>query len=77
MRFLLLASVLALPAFAQLQPGIEVLHVRDNIYMFASDGGNVTVQVGEHRDNDGVLMVDTGSAQTAGPILVELQKLTA
>jgi cyclase len=76
MRFLLLASVLALPAFAQQQPGIEVLHVRGNVYMFASDSGNVTVQVGEHRDNDGVLMVDTGSAQMAGPILAELKKLT-
>ena len=77
MRFLLLASVWALPALAQLQPAIEVLHVRDNVYMFASDSGNVTVQVGEHRDNDGVLMVDTGSAQMAGPILAELKKLTA
>jgi len=77
MRFLLLASVLALPAFAQQQPGIEVLHVRGNVYMFASDSGNVTVQVGEHRDNDGVLMVDTGSAQMAGPILAELKKLTS
>src|SRR5579863_1431060 len=77
MRLLLFATLLALPAFAQRQPGIEVLHVRDNVYMFASDGGNVTVQVGDHRDNDGVLMVDTGSAKMADPILVELKKLTA
>jgi len=76
MRFLLLASVWALPALAQLQPAIEVLHVRDNVYMFASDSGNVTVQVGEHRDNDGVLMVDTGSAKMADPILAALKKLT-
>lgn len=77
MRFLLLASVWVLPAFAQPQPGIEVLHVRGNVYMFASDSGNVTVQVGEHRDNDGVLMVDTGSVQMAEPILAELKKLTS
>ncbi len=77
MRLLLLVSLLALPALAQPQPGIVVLHVRDNVYMFASDGGNVTVQVGEHRDNDGVLMVDTGSAKMADPILAELKKLTA
>jgi hypothetical protein len=50
-------------AFAQQQSGIEVLHVRGNVYMFASDEGNITVQVGEHRDNDGVLMVDTGPRQ--------------
>jgi cyclase len=76
MRSLIFASLLALPAFAQSQPDIEVLHVRGNVYMFASDGGNVTVQVGEHRDNDGVLMVDTGSAQMADRILAELKKLT-
>ncbi len=75
MRLLIFASLLALPVLAQ--PGIEVLHVRGNVYMFASDGGNVTVQIGEHRDNDGVLMVDTGSAQMAPGILAELKKLTS
>jgi cyclase len=76
MRFIIFASLLALPAFAQPQPGVEVLHVQGNIYLFASDAGNITVQVGDHRDNDGVLMVDTGSAQLAGAILAELRKLT-
>jgi cyclase len=76
MRFIIFVSLLALPAFAQPQPGVEVLHVQGNIYLFASDAGNVTVQVGDHRDNDGVLMVDTGSAQLAGAILAELRKLT-
>jgi glyoxylase-like metal-dependent hydrolase (beta-lactamase superfamily II) len=71
------AALLAAPVFAQTQPGIEVLHVRGNVYMFASDAGNVTVQVGEHRDNDGVLLVDAGSAQMAGRILAELKKLTS
>lgn len=76
MKILIFASLLGLPAFAQSQPGVEVLHVRGNVYMFASDAGNVTVQIGEHRDNDGVLMVDTGSAQMAPGILTELKKLT-
>ena len=76
MRILIFASLLGLPAFAQSQPDMEVLHVRGNVYMFASDAGNVTVQIGEHRDNDGVLMVDTGSAQMAPRILTELKKLT-
>ncbi len=76
MRILFFAWLIALPVLAQSQPGIEVLHVRGNIYMFAGDGGNVTVQVGEHRDNDGVLLVDTGDASMAGRILVELNKLT-
>jgi cyclase len=64
-------------ACAQQSPEIEVLHVRGNIYMFASDEGNVTVQVGEHRDNDGVLMVDTGPAALADRIVAELNKLTS
>jgi cyclase len=55
---------------------VEVIHVRGNVYMFASDAGNVVVQVGEYRDNDGVLMVDTGSKETAPKILAELKKLT-
>ena len=76
MRMLYFAALLGAPVFAQMQPDFEVLHVSGNVYMFASDSGNVTVQVGEHRDNDGVLMVDTGSAKMAPSILAELKKLT-
>jgi len=70
--FLSLASF----AFAEPQVGIEVMHVRGNIYMFASDEGNITVQVGEHRDNDGVLMVDTGPTSMTERVQAELHKLT-
>jgi len=76
MRTPVFAALLAPLAMAQAPSGIEVLHVRGNVYLFASEGGNVTVQVGEHRDNDGVLMVDTGSASMTGPIQAELEKLT-
>ena len=76
MRALVFTSLLASLAFAEPQPGIEVLHVRGNVYMFASDEGNITVQVGEHRDNDGVLMVDTGSASMTERLQAELHKLT-
>lgn len=71
--FLLAAS----PIFAQAPSNIEVLHIRGNVYMFASDEGNITVQVGEHRDNDGVLLVDTGSAQMTDRVQSELNKLTS
>jgi cyclase len=63
-------------AFAESPSGIEVLHVRGNVYMFASDSGNVTVQVGEHRDNDGVLLVDTGPAAMTDRLQAEVDKLT-
>jgi cyclase len=70
--FLPLASF----AFAEPQSGIEVIHVRGNVYMFASDEGNITVQVGEHQDNDGVLMVDTGPAGMTERVQAELHQLT-
>ncbi len=54
----------------------EVIHVRGNVYMFANDVANVTVQVGEHVGNDGVLMVDTGPAQLTDRIRTEIQKLS-
>lgn len=74
MKMFFYALMLA-PSFVFAQE-IEVLHVRGNVYMLASDAGNVTVQVGDHRDNDGVLLVDTGSAAMADRILAELKKLT-
>ena len=76
MRLLVLTPLLVSLAFAEQQTSIEVLHVRGNVYMFASDEGNITVQVGEHRDNDGVLMVDTGSAAMTDRVVAELRKLT-
>jgi cyclase len=76
MKSLAILALLA-PAIVQAQgPAYEVLHVRGNVYMFASDSGNVTVQVGTHADNDGVLLVDTGTAQLAERMLAEVQKLT-
>lgn len=77
MRTLLFTPLLASLVFAQAPSAIEVLHVRGNVYMFASDEGNSTVQVGEHRDNDGVLIVDTGSASMTARIQAELNKLTS
>ena len=76
MRLLVCMPLLASLAFAQQQSSIEVLHVRGNVYMFASDQGNITVQVGEHPDNDGVLMVDTGAAATTDRVVAVLRKLT-
>jgi len=63
-------------AFAQ-KTAIEVIHVRGNVYMFASDRGNVTVQVGQHKDLDGVMLVDTGPADMAPQIVTEVKKLTS
>src|SRR5580704_10459029 len=76
MKALIWFLTLAAFAFAEPQSGIEVIHVRGNVYMFASDEGNITVQVGEFRDNDGMLMVDTGSTIMTERVQAELHKLT-
>jgi glyoxylase-like metal-dependent hydrolase (beta-lactamase superfamily II) len=55
-------------AFAQ----IEVLPVQGNIYMLAGAGANITVQVGEN----GVLVVDTGTAPMSGKVIAEIRKLS-
>jgi cyclase len=59
-------------AFAQ-QPGeIEVLPVQGNIYMLAGAGGNITLQLGEN----GVLVVDTGTAPMSDKVIAEIRKLS-
>ena len=52
--------------------GLEVLQLRPNFFMIAGGGGNVGVQVGD----DGVVVVDAGSAAKAADILAANQKIT-
>ena len=51
---------------------IEVLQLRPNFFMIAGAGGNIGVQVGD----DGVVVVDAGSAPKAGAALAAIKKLT-
>jgi cyclase len=53
--------------------GVEVLQLRPNVFMVAGTGANVTVQVGE----DGVIVVDSGSAMSSGQLLAEIKKITS
>jgi glyoxylase-like metal-dependent hydrolase (beta-lactamase superfamily II) len=50
---------------------INVLPVQGNVYMLVGATGNIAVQAG----NDGVLLVDTGSAQTAEQVLATIKQL--
>ncbi len=69
---LLAVSVVA-TAGAQAPAGApEVLRLRPNVYLIAGAGGNVAVQVGD----DGVVVVDSGSAATAGAILAAIKTIT-
>jgi cyclase len=57
----------------QNQPAeIQVLPVQGNIYLLTGAGGNITVQVGEQ----GVLVVDTGLAQSSDKVLAAIRKLS-
>ena len=58
-------------SFAQNQD-INVLQVRDNIYMLVGPGGNITVQTGK----DGVFVVDTEVAAVSAKVLAEIRKLS-
>jgi cyclase len=52
---------------------IDVVRVQPNFYMIAGAGGNIAVQLGP----DGVLLVDTGSAQMTDRVLAEIRKLSS
>jgi glyoxylase-like metal-dependent hydrolase (beta-lactamase superfamily II) len=73
--FLALAGFVALGRTTAVGQGqaLEVLQVRPNFYMIAGAGGNIGVQVGD----DGVVVVDSGSAATADAVLAEIRKLTS
>ena len=51
---------------------IEVLKVRDNIFMLVGSGGNITVQVGD----EGVLIIDTQYAQLSDKVLAKIRELS-
>jgi len=52
--------------------GVETLTVRENFFVVAGGGGNVGVQVGD----DGVVLVDAGSAASAPAILAAIKRIT-
>ena len=51
---------------------IEVLPVQGNVYAIAGAGANIAVQVGE----DGVLLVDTGVAQSSDKVMGAIRQLS-
>jgi glyoxylase-like metal-dependent hydrolase (beta-lactamase superfamily II) len=58
----------------QQSPGgnLQVLQLRPNFYMIAGAGGNIGFQVGE----DGVVVVDSGSASSADAVVAAIKKVT-
>lgn len=56
---------------AQESSGLTVEPVRDNIYLLAGAGANITVSVGE----DGVVVVDAGGTQRSADVIPAVQRL--
>ncbi len=52
--------------------GLHVLQLRPNFYMIAGAGSNIGVQVGD----DGVVVVDTGSAARATAVVAAIRRIT-
>ncbi len=52
--------------------GIEIIPVRGNVYLLAGAGANITLSVGP----DGVLMVDTGSADMSAKVIAAINRFT-
>jgi cyclase len=50
---------------------LQTIQVRKNIYVLYGAGGNILLSVGK----DGVLMVDSGTAQSADRVLAAIQRL--
>ena len=65
--FALTASLAA----AQQLSELHTLHVQGNVYMLVGAVGNITVQVG----SDGILMVDTGTAQMSDQVTAAVKQL--
>lgn len=74
LALVLAAPVVVGPADAQDDnEGIFVLPVQGNVYMLAGAGGNITASVGR----DGVLLVDTGSAEMSDQVLETIELLAS
>ncbi len=53
--------------------GLEILEVRPSFFLIAGAGANVGVQVGD----DGVVVVDTGSAASAPAVLAAIKRISS
>jgi glyoxylase-like metal-dependent hydrolase (beta-lactamase superfamily II) len=70
--FLLAACGVAPVIAADADDGIDVVKLRPNFYMIAGGGSNIAVQIGQ----DGVVLVDAGSAAASDRVSAALKKIT-
>ncbi len=55
------------------QAEIDVVKLRDNVYMIAGAGANITLQFG----SDGAVVVDAGPLQQADAVIAAIKKITS
>src|SRR5262249_17653841 len=51
---------------------VHTLHVQGNVYMLVGAGGNLALQIAD----DGVLLVDSGTTQSANQVIAAVRALT-
>jgi glyoxylase-like metal-dependent hydrolase (beta-lactamase superfamily II) len=67
------AAALLASAVLSAQADLDVVKIRDNVYMIAGAGANVTVQFG----GDGAVVVDAGAAGSADAVIAAIRKITS
>jgi cyclase len=67
-----LAATLSAQAPAANASVLPTLKVQGNVYMLVGAGGNIALQIGE----DGVLLVDSGTAEAASRVIATVRSLT-
>ena len=68
---LLVTLATGVVALAQ-QPDLDVVKIRDNVYMIAGAGANITVQFGMN----GAVVVDAGALANADALVAAIKRLT-
>jgi cyclase len=69
---LLVTTVVAACVAISAQADLDVVKVRDNVYMIAGSGSNVTVAFG----TDGAIVVDAGTLPQADAVVAAVRKIT-
>src|SRR5262245_57460136 len=72
MAAVLTSAALSAQAPAGAADGVRTLKVQGNVYMLVGAGANIALQIGD----DGVLLVDTGTAANAEKIVAAVRTLT-
>jgi cyclase len=63
--------------FALFAEDLRLLPVQGNVYVLMGAGGNITLQIRNELTEDGILLVDAGSAESSEAVLSALHQITS